>query len=874
MSEFFRRMRAFFRRDRLDRDLEEEMGLHLEMKAAETGDPASSRRAFGNPLLLREQSKDLWAWRWLEELAQDTRFALRLSLRNPGFAVTSLVSLALGIGITTAVYTLADTILWRPLAAPHPERLVSVYHRAPGEALVSSSFPEYEFYRDHNEVLSGLAAYLRLPVVLRTSDAAEEVRGELVSGNFFSVLGVRPAAGRVFDNSESGPVVVLSHALWRRRFNLDPGVLGRIVVIGGHDFTVIGIAPRSFRGVVMDWGGPPDLWVPASAYREAVPVLAKFPVLESWAMQSFPLIGRLRPGETVERARAAFSVLSAQVAPLREQGLKRPLDLRPVVLPLQQARFWPTYRGPVTRFLAVLAGVAALVLLIACFNVGNLLVALASGRRKEIAIRLAMGVSRGRLARQLLIESLLLSLLGGTSGLAVAAGAIRLLSSYPGAFGAPLVLTAGLDAGALACALLVALVSAVAFGLAPVRQAARLDLTSALKAGSLTARPRSISPRNVLVAAQVTLSLVVLVGAGLFARSLRNLLAEDVVSEPGNLLVARFDLSGWGYDEARARLFYRQIVERVEAIPGVRGAALVWTVPLSGTRGETGIVVDGSRPAQADRNGVSPRYFEVAGLQLLRGREFSPRDGGRSPLVAVVNEQAARTFWPGQDPLGKRIRLARDARDSEVIGVIRDGRFGKLRDPVRPTVYFPLEQSFLWASALEVRTVGNPLQYTGAIRDSVGALNRELPLGAVMTWQSHRRRGLNQESLAAALLSGLGVAALMLAAVGVYGMVSFSVARRAHEIAVRSALGASASSVLALVLWRGLAPVLAGIGVGVALALLSTRYAAAFLYGISASDVVTFGASGFLLASTAAAAACLPARRATRIDPMEALRHE
>ncbi len=820
MGELWRRLGALFHRGRLDRDLEEEMRIHLEMKAGESEDPAAARHAFGNPLLLRERSADVWAWRWLLEASQDVRFGLRLLRRNPGFTFTALLSLALGMGVTTAVFTLADAILWRPLSAPHPDQLVSVYHQSQRDTLISSSWPDYEYYRDHNEVFSGLAAYLRLPMVVRTREAAEEVRGELVSANYFPVLGVQAIAGCVLREDDPGPVTVLSYAYWQRRFNRDPGVIGRVVAIGGHDFTVIGVAPRSFRGVVMDWGGPPDLWAPITAYREAVPVLAKFDVMGSWAMQSFPLVGRLRPGVPVERARAALSVLSAQAAPLREQGLKRRIDLRPVVLPLQQARFWPTYRGAVTRFLTVLAGVVALALLIACFNVSNLLLALAAKRRKEIAVRLAMGVSRSRLVCQLLIESLVLSILGGAIGLAVAAVAMRFLTSFPKAFGAPVVLAAGLDPSAFVCAFLVSLASAILFGLAPARQATRVELTSALKTDAGGAGSRSVLLRDALVAAQVALSLVVLIGAGLVTRTLRNALAEDVIRDPGSLLVARFDLSGWGYDEARAQLFYRQVVDHVQAIPGVRGAALVWTLPLSGTRGETDIFIDDNQAAKADRNGISPGYFKVSGLPVLRGREFTERDGERAPPVAVVNERAAERFWPGQEPLGKHVRLARDKRCAEVVGVVRDGQFRGLRDPVRPSVYFPVEQSFLWATALEVRTAGEPMQYVGALRQEFRALDRELPLSAVMSWESHREEGLGQERLAAALLGGLAVLALVLAA-------------------------------LAL-----------------------TRYTATLLYKVSTTDTVTFSASGLLLLAIAAAAAYVPARRATRIEPTEALRYE
>ena len=799
----------------------------------------------------------------MTDALRDARFGLRVLGRNPGFTAVAMLSLALGIGVNTAVFTIADAILLKPLPVARAEGLVSLYHHIAEGGWSSSSWPDYELYRDHNQVFTGMSAYLRVPMVVRTREAAEEVRGELVSGNYFSVLGVQAVRGRALSERDTGDVAVLSYAYWQRRFGGDPRVIGRIVAIGGRDFTLIGVAPRAFRGVVMDWGGPPDLWVPVTCYREAVPALARLDLQRDWRVQSFLVFGRLRPGVTLERARANLAVLSAQAAPLRDQALKRRLPFKAALIPVQQGRFWPAYRGRVTQFLAVLASVAALVLLIACANVANLLVALTSNRRKETLVRLALGVSRGRLLRQLLAESLTLSILSGAIGLAVAAWTMRFLTGFPGAIGAPLVLEIGLDARAFGWAFLISAISALLFGLAP-----------ALKADPSALGTRRISLRNGLIAAQVALSLVVLIGAGLFARTLRNAMDEDVTSNPASLLLARIEPASWGYNEARTKALYQQLLDRVRSLAGVPGAALVSTVPLSGMRSEAEIAVGDSPPARVNVNVISDGYFAVAGLPVLRGREFTGSDREGVPFVAVLNEQAAARLWPGEEPLGKRFRLAGRAGDVEVIGVVRDGRFRRLRDPLQPCVYLPLSQAFRPGINLEVRTAGEPLRYVEAIRSELRSLDRELPLTGVMSWAKHRHSSLAQERLAAALVSILGALVLALAAMGVSGVVSFVVASRTREIGIRMALGASRAGIARAALMQGIAPVLAGLLIGAGAALYVTRFIASLLYGVAPVDGPTFAAASLLLLAVSAVAGYLPARRAAKLDPMQALHHD
>jgi predicted permease len=815
-------------------------------------------------------------------MLHDIRFAFRLLLKNPGFTFVAVLSLALGIGVNTSVFTFINAILLRPLPAPHPEQLVSIYHQSAQVGLSSSSWPDYEYYRDHNDVFSGLMAFLRVPMILRAGDTADKIRGELISGNYFSVLGIRPLLGRAIAEDQvraagSSAVAVLSYGLWQRRFGSDPGILGKNIAIAGFPFTVIGVAPREFHGVVFDWGGWPDIWIPATMYREAVPALANFDVLRSWGMHSFLVVGRLRQGITLERAQAALSVLSSQAAPNRELAFERQWQFSATLFATQQGRFWPGHRASVRRFLALLATAVALVLLIACLNIANLLLARGFKRQREIAIRLALGASRWRIIRQLVIEGLILSALGGAAGLFLAVWITRLFGNFPRAFRVPLALETGMDIRVFGFAFLISVIAGLLFSLLPARQTSSPDLTSSLKTEIAGSGPnhRSVTLRDILVVAQVALSLVLLIGAGLLVRTLRNAEAEDVMPEPGNVLLANLELVSWGYDEARSKLFYPQLLERVSALQGVKGAALVSTLPLSGMRGGTDIVVDDRPPEQVDLNIISPDYFKIAGLPVLRGREFKEHDREASPLVAVINEKAAERFWPHQDPLGKRFRLAGNrAASAEVVGVVKDGKFRNLREPLRTCLYLPLYQHPRMDMNLEVRTAGDPLQYVAAIRNMVRELDRELPLSGIATWKSHRDASLGQERLAAAMLICIGGLALVLAAVGIYGVMSFSVEQRTREIGVRVALGAQGGDVLRLVLRHAIVMVLIGLGIGLVVALALTRLIAGLLYELHPADPPTYSAIAFLLIIAALTAAYFPARRATKVDPLVALRHE
>jgi predicted permease len=718
-----------FRRSRMESEMAEELRFHLEHRTedlvrAGLPRPEAERRArleFGSIEGYKERCRQARGLRFIDEFRADLRYTLRTLRARPGFTATAILSLALGIGVNTAIFSFINGVLLRPLPVPEPERIVSIYHRSSKGWLSSSSYQDYKFYRDHNNVFTGMVAYLRVPMLLRAGDTDEKVSGELVNGGYFSVLGLKPVAGHWFGEEASPSAdeqarVVLSYVFWQRRFGENPAVIGTSLRIGTGAFMVSGIAPPGFRGLALDWGDPPDLWVPVEMYRQAVPAFRDIDVLNYWGMHTFLVAGRLRPGVSFIQAQAALAVLSSRASPLRESAFHEKSEFTPELYPAQRARFWPDYRDSVTRFLSLLAAGVGLILLIACLNLANLLLARTSQRLREIAIRLAIGCGRGRLIRQFLTESVVLSLLGGAAGLLVAQWTVTYLASFHRPFKIPLSFDAGIDYRVMAFAISLSVATGILFGLIPAIQASRVNVTAALKAESLKLRAgfRGIALRDALVIVQVALSTVLLVGAGLFLRTVQNARAEDITVQPDKALAANLDPTIRGYSERKSQLFYSQLLDRVKALPGVSSVALVERIPLGGIRNGTDIVVgleeQGGEKVQVDYNVVSPGYFKTIGLPLMRGRAFTDGDREGAPGVSLINDVMARRFWPGQDPVGKRFRLTwRDGSEVAVVGVVRDGKFRNFRDSHRACFYLPLAQHAPSRMNLEVRAAGDPM---------------------------------------------------------------------------------------------------------------------------------------------------------------------
>ena len=881
-GELWRRLLFPFRWRQFDRDLEEEMRFHLDMKAREAG-PAAARKVFGNVARFQEQSREAWGWTAVEQLFQDLRYALRTMRGSPGFTAVVVLTLALGIGVNTAIFSFVDRLLLRPLPFPQSDRLATLYSRLPrsSSAYSTLSYPAYVYYRDHNGVLAGLAAYDDIQVNMRFGDDTETVPGEIVSANYFSVLGVAPLLGRTFLTEEDAvpggnPVVMLAAELWRRRFGGDPAVVGRQVKINGVSFTVVGIVPPGFTGLQLDRTAQPILWVPTMMYPVAVPFGSERDLQHYWGDDWLSATGRLKPGVTFAQAEADYAQLTERLKPIwRAEILDLDKDrLSALLIPANESRFPLASRKTVTTYLAMLMAVVALVLLIACSNVASLMLARAVKRQKEIGMRLALGAGRARLARQLLTEGLLLSFAGGAAGLAVALLTARFLAGFQ-PFGLQLLLATAIDSRVLAFAFGLSVLTGVVFGLIPLRQVSGIELAHALKAEGRRHGPRSFGARNLLVVAQVALSLVLLAGAGLFVRTLRNAQAADITRNPENVLLLKLDLAGRKYDAARGQRFYDALLDRLHALPGVRSAAYVYVVPFGGWRGGTNIVPhSGDKPVQVDFNAVSAEYFQTVGIPLVRGRAFDARDQEGAAGVAMVNEQLARRFWPGEDPIGKQIQLEQPKRLAEIVGVVRDGRFRGYRVEVNPCFYAPLAQYYSSAMNLEVRTAVNPGRLVAAVRHEIRSLDRDLIVPEVQTLRSFRDAGLGQERLSAALLSGLGILAALIAAIGIYGVLAFAVAQRTREIGIRMALGAASGQVMRSVLADALALIGAGVAIGLVAALALVRFISSLLYGVSSTDPAVYAGTAAILIAVGALASYLPARRASRVDPVVALRCE
>jgi predicted permease len=873
---------------RREEELEEEIQSHLRMairdrmQQGESAEDAESaaRREFGNVGLIKETARGMWGFGALETFWQDLRYGARMLLKQPGFTLMAILTLSLGIGANTAIFSVVNGLLLRPPLAAQPEQMAQLDKMEQGVGN-HTSFPNYRDLVEGTEAFSALAAFDAGPVNLGQGDAMRRVLGESVTGNYFPAFGVSAALGRTFGTETDGalgayPVAVVSHGAWQRRFGADPGLVGKTIMLNGQQFTVIGIMPEGFRGA---WplGIAPEIWTPLTM-RQQLKLGADF--FGDRGAHSLSVIGRLKPGVSLAQAQAEVSLVTRRLAesyPKENRGLENAK-----VYPIDKLNEIPMRVIPV--FMGLVTVIAGLVLLLACANVANLLLSRAVQRRQEVAIRLALGAGRRRLIRQLLTESLLLALAGGAAGCLLAVCVTSLLRLFPPPTPVSMEFNVTLDSRVLCFNLAVSLLSGVLFGLAPAWHASKLDLVPMLKddrRGGGGRAPR-FSLRNLLVISQVAVSLVFLICAGLFTRSLQQANNIDPGFETERALTVPLDLESVGYDETRGRLFYRQSLEQIERMPGVQSATLAKFVLGNGEgAGSSDVAVEGYDAAGGDYpsfrlNIVGPRYFETMGIQLLAGREFNSQDSQGAPLVVIVNETMARRFWQEpQSALGRRMRLMGRGNVLgpyyEVVGVAKDSKYRSLGEEPQSFFYVSALQDYRQQMVLHVRTVGEPNLLRSALRDRVLALDKGL-IVEVATMRENLAASFLPARVAAVALGLVGLFGLSLAVVGIYGVISYSVSRRTGEIGLRMALGAESRDILGLVIRQGLKLTLIGVGVGATLALALSRLLSRLLVGVSAADPVTFLTVPLLLTAVAVFACWIPARRAAKVDPMIALR--
>jgi predicted permease len=856
---------------------------------------------------------------------QDLCYGARMLLKHPGFTCVAALTLALGIGANTAIFSLIDAVLLKMLPVNNPERLVLLERARGGNTVTRFPYRTYKQIRDQNEVLSGLLAYHTLRMSVGVDGQPEPaLAGQLVSGNYYAVLGVNAALGRTIlpdDDRAPGasPVCVISHNYWRRRFASDPSVIGKIIHIGGAPFTIIGVTPPEFFG--LEVGSSLDISVPLMMQQQVMPGIRSY-VDGADPNSFFSVMGRLRPGLTTQQAQAGLSTLYQRLCAeyaASNWGFKfnaYPWLEEKLVLE-SGARGLSELRVQFSRPLLALMIVVALVLAVACANVAGLLLARAIARRKEIAIRLALGVGRLRLVRQLLIESVLLSSLGALLGLLFAYWGTRLLLPLLSQGEIPVQLNLSPDARALGFTIAVAALTGVLFGLAPAFLATRVDMNSTLKndASGLGGHGAHLTFGKMFVVSQVALSLLLLIGAGLFVRSLQKLQQVDAGFAGENVLVMKLEPVGSDRKTPQLAARFEQLLSRVEALPGVKLASLVGFSPMSRREwlvmGQTPenssnpMTIQDYTPQPGEEliipwMQVYPNSFATLGIPLVAGRDFGPQDSrqwrpanvcppsARAQQVGIINETMARRFFGNESPIGRRfdfansVGMCRGSSESapayqiEIIGVVKDVKYASLRHDTRAMFYLPYHQAATGRGqmTLVVRTVGDLNTAAAAVRREARAIDPAMPMFEVETLATQVAASLQQERLLAALSSGFGLLALLLSCLGLYGILSYAVERRTSEIGIRMALGADRRDVLWLVLRDALRLVLIGAALGITAALAAARLVSSQLFGISAADPVAIGLAALVLVAVAALAGYLPARRATRVDPLVALRYE
>ena len=814
----------------------------------------------------------------MESFLRDLRYAFRSLRKRPGFTAAAALSLGLGIGANTTVFTLVNAAFLSSVPVREPGRVVVVYtsqRSSPG--FLPISYLNYQDLRRQNDVLAGLAAFQWLRPNLLYQDRPQRLFTQIVTDNYFDVLGIKPLLGRTFGPEDfaargGSPVVFLAHAFWLSRFGGDPGIVGRKLILNGGAYTVVGVGPAGFKGTNTFNG--PDLWFPISMYQQLSP-LRRYIDNRSWQM--FEMIGRLAPGVSAERAESTLKTLAGR---LEKEYPDANRDQTVRVLPLAQASIEPQQRQVYVRAGILLTAVVGLLLLIACSNVSSLLLSRGLGRRKEIAVRLALGVGRGRLFQQLLTESVVLGLLGGAVGALLAVFGPRFLWRFRPPFFTDTALDLGLSARVLLFTLVISLLTSLLFGLAPALQAFGADLIPALKNQASPRPKRGLPLRSLLIVAQVALSLLALIAAGLFLRSLDSAQKINPGFNTRNIINVNFDIGGQGYGPERGRDFYRRVSERMEALPGVVSATVASNRPLHrGALYRTVLVNGDDSPDARDRppvrtNTIGRDYFKTLEIPLLQGRDFRDSDRPDTPLVAVVNATMAKRYWPGRSPVGSRFRVPEEDLQIEVIGVVADAKYVTLGEEAQPLFYLSMGQLFLPEVTLQVRTAGDPRALVETVRREMRAIDKTLPLAIIETMSETIGVSLWGPRMGAALLSLFGLIALILASTGIYGVMAYSVDQRTREIGIRMALGARRWEVLRMILTNALTVVGLGVGVGLVAASMGSRVIAGLLYGIHATDLPTFFGISALLILVALLSTLIAARRGTRVEPVLALRSE
>ncbi len=864
-------------------ELDEEIRAHLAAAVRERMErgesraqaEAAARREFGNAGLIAEITREMWGWVSLDRLAQDVRYGLRQLRRNPGFTLTAILTLALGIGGNTAIFSAVSAVFLRPLPVKSPNEIVSFRNTASNAMFDFFSYPNYRDVRDQNQVFTDVMAYRFAPVALSHEGTSQRVWCYLVTGNYFSGLGLSPHLGRLITPDDdrlpgAHPVAVLGYESWQKRFGGHADMIGKEFIVNGRSYTIIGVGPKGFSGTEVI--AAPEIWFPVAMQADIEPGMN---LLEARNAAAFSVLARLKPGVTPAQAGADLDAIGQGLAanyPDVNKGMR-------IGLSAPGFLSGGMFRGASVGFAALLMAVAGLVLVLACANLSNMLLARATERREETAIRLAMGASRIRLVRQLLTESMLLAVGGGLLGMLPALWPLRFSIQLRPPADFPMVLDVPWDYRVLAFGFLITLLTGMAFGLLPALQATRAEVSPALKGGCALGRRRGWV-RGSLIAVQVALSLVLLTGAGLLVRALGQAQKLDLGFEPQGAIEVGFDLRMQGYDAPGGRELQKHLLERVRAVPGVQAAGIADLVPVDLHFPLSLIFIEGApeeRTASTPRalsSRVSPGYFAAMGTRLLSGRDFNDSDGVSGESVAVVSLAFARKFWPAEEAIGKLFSIGDPrAPKLKIIGVVQDGKYNGLNGGPQPFAYRSAWQSYSGSTGLVVRSSMDQQTLMAAVRREVQQLDSHMPLTAAPL-SDRLGLALLPARVAASVLGAFALLGLALAAVGIYGVISYAVSRRTRELGIRMAMGARKADVLSLVIGQGMRPAVLGALLGLPATYALTRLMQSFLFGLSATDPLTYGATATLLAAVALLACYLPALRATRVDPVVALRHE